>query len=1277
MFLLVYYQDPVNKKFSTMKNLFTKSTLFLTAGIVFAVLTPFLGMSQIVSAPGGGLWSNGTTWVGGIVPGASDNVVISSTVNVNGNSCNNITISNGGVLQNNSNNSYTLNVNGNLTNNGTIVNNVYNLSVNVSGNVSNNGVMSNYALVLAGNGNQQVSSTQLISLANFSKNLSSGRAIATTALNFSGTSINLGNDTLQFTTGSSLAINGGYLGYGVIYKSSLPALQITSGGGAYFYSITLDATQSELNGTSVIYGYNNFKNNVINNGTLQNFSNNSYTLNVTGNFTNNGTIQNSVYYLYMTISGNMLNNGTWENYSTSMNGSTNQNLSMTQPFAGANFSKTASAGRINATSGLSFTGTIIDLGYDTLAFTTGSSIALNGGALNYGVIYKAALPALQITSGNGAYVYSFTIDAFQSEFYGDLRIYGNNNVFRRNVINLGTLQNYQNNSYTLNVAGNITNNGFVQNNVYSLYVNISGNMVNNGTWTNYATTLNGTVNQTLAMTQPFGGSFFYKTVSPGRAIATSGLDFVGTNVDFNADTLEFTTGNAISLTGGYLSTCVLYKSSLPAIQITGGNLAYLYVVTIDAPQTELAGDVRIYGNSNVLKTNVTNSGIIQNYQNNSYTLNVAGDFTNNGTVQNNVYSFYLNVTGNLANNGVWANYSTTLNGNGNQALSMTQPLTGNFFNKNVSPGRAIATTGLSFNGTAIDFNGDTLQFSSGNSLTMNGGYLYRAVLYKTSAPAILITSGGGNYLAQVTIDSPQTGLYGVVLISGNINSFKTNVTNYGTLQNRPNSSYTLPVTGNFSNNGIVQNNVYSFYLQVSGNISNDGTWRNYHTSLTGTNTHSLAFTNRFEGDIFINSNAAAGMTSTTDLIFDGTAIDLNDCSFSLLNGSRLSVLNGSLTDVVISGSNIRFNSLGAYCVGVVFNADVTLQGVFQAGTGVSFNGSIVNDGIMRNRSNSTYSVLVQGGLENNGSITNNVYNFSITILGDIHNNGVWANYLTLLDGTTDQNIFLVNGNAIQGQIRLDANFSGSGLSWWGPQGNLVGNPAFSGANSQNLNFLNPVTDAYAGQYYCVNNQGVHSRNIFIQSQLNPVRTLTLNLLLEGLYNANGTMNPSLDASGSPVWSSGIADQITVELRDNGNFSNIVFAKEEVLLSTSGLVSFAVPAAYSSSYYLAIRHRSGIITVSAAPVSFTTPQVNYNFDVASKAYGSNLALMPDGWYALFGGDVNQDGIVDTADMTPVDNGSAAYLSGYRNPDANGDGVIDTADMTLVDNNSANYISAATP
>ncbi|MFH1119381.1 MAG: hypothetical protein V1775_06120 [Bacteroidota bacterium] len=1090
-----------------MKNLFTPSALYLLIGLFFITSSPLFVKSQIVSAPAGGLWTSGTTWVGGIVPGAADNVVIASAVTVNGNACNNMSISSGGLLRNYTANTYLLTVNGNLTNSGIISNNVsYNLIVNVLGNVSNNGVMSNNTLTLSGSNNQQISSTQPLEISNFTKNLTLGRAIATTNLNFVGTNINLLSDTLEFTTGNTLTISGGYLINGVIIKSSLPALQINAGSGTYASGLTIDANQTQL--------------------------------------------------------------------------------------------------------------------------------------------------------------------------YGTLMILGSACTFRNNIFNFGILQNHPSNTYPLTIVGNFTNNGTVQDNVYNINLNISGNLENNGTWTNETTTLNGIGNQDISMTQLFGGSNFVRNASAGRVRATTGLNFVGTVIDFNNDTLQFTTGNAISLSGGYLIDGVLYKVTLPALQFTSGSGTYLSEVTINSPQTELYGIVMIYGNNNNFGNNVINFGTLQNRPSNAFNLTVNGNFTNNGIVNNNVYNFNINISGNLANNGTWTNNSTILNGNGNQELVMSQPFGGTSFTKTSSTGRAIATTGLSFVGTLIDFNADTLQFTTGNALTMSGGYLSSCILFKTALPAIQLTCGNGNYLSALTIDAPRTELYGSVHIYSS-NIFKTNVINNGALQNRPVNTYTLPVIGDFTNNGNTLNNVYNFSLEISGNVTNNGTWANRQTTLTGTNTHTMTFSNRFEGDLFTNANIVGSMISTSDIMFDGTTIDLNDCSFSLATGSVLSVMNGSLSDAVISGSLIRFHSLGAYCLGVVFNSDVTLNGVFQAGSGVSFNGSIINDGVMRNRGINSYQIQVQGGLENNGSVMNNVYNFTVTVFGDISNNGVWSNYLTILDGTTDQNVFLINGSSIQSQIRLDANFTGSSFAWWGPQGNLVGNPGYSGANTQNLNFLNPVTDAFAGQYYCINNLAVHSRNVFIQSQTNQVRMLSLNFLLEGLYNSNGLLNPSLDATGTPVWSSGICDQITVELHDIGNFSNIIYTKDEVLLSTDGSVNVAVPATYNSSYYIAIRHRSGIITVSATPVSFTTPQISYSFDVASKAFGNNMALMPDGWYAFYGGDVNQDGTVDTGDMTPVDNGSAAFLSGYRNPDANGDGIIDTGDMTIIDNNSSNFVSAVFP
>jgi hypothetical protein len=88
-------------------------------------------------------------------------------------------------------------------------------------------------------------------------------------------------------------------------------------------------------------------------------------------------------------------------------------------------------------------------------------------------------------------------------------------------------------------------------------------------------------------------------------------------------------------------------------------------------------------------------------------------------------------------------------------------------------------------------------------------------------------------------------------------------------------------------------------------------------------------------------------------------------------------------------------------------------------------------------------------------------------------------------------------------------------------------------------------------------------------------------------------------------------------------------------------------------------------------------INYSFDNPSKAYGGNLLQMITGQFVIYSGDVNQDGVVDTADMTPIDNDSANYAAGYLDTDVNGDGVIDTADMTIVDNNAAAYVGSITP
>ncbi len=171
------------------------------------------------------------------------------------------------------------------------------------------------------------------------------------------------------------------------------------------------------------------------------------------------------------------------------------------------------------------------------------------------------------------------------------------------------------------------------------------------------------------------------------------------------------------------------------------------------------------------------------------------------------------------------------------------------------------------------------------------------------------------------------------------------------------------------------------------------------------------------------------------------------------------------------------------------------------------------------------------------------------------------------------------------------------------------------------------------------------------------------------------MNQAFNESG-PQFSSGIADEIRVEFRNRFDYADAEYVAEHVPLSTNGTAVIHFPALLSQPYYITIRHRNGLETTTSSPVSFDNETISYSFDTPAKAYGNNLLLMSDGYYTIYGGDVNQDGSVDTGDMTLVDN-DAAFVSGYLATDVNGDGTIDTGDMTIIDNNAAAFVGSITP
>ncbi|MHC1774644.1 MAG: PKD domain-containing protein [Lentimicrobium sp.] len=190
------------------------------------------------------------------------------------------------------------------------------------------------------------------------------------------------------------------------------------------------------------------------------------------------------------------------------------------------------------------------------------------------------------------------------------------------------------------------------------------------------------------------------------------------------------------------------------------------------------------------------------------------------------------------------------------------------------------------------------------------------------------------------------------------------------------------------------------------------------------------------------------------------------------------------------------------------------------------------------------------------------------------------------------------------------------------------------------------------------------------------KILNLTVYLQGLYAGNGTLNQANNETGAQ-FGAGIADQITVELHNSENYSIIEHSVPEVNLGTNGSASITIPSGKNGNYYLTVKHRNSIETTSATPVSFSGQVIDFALNSPVSTYGSNLILMNDGQYAVYGGDVNQDGVINNLDINVVDTGISGFATGYMVTDINGDGVTDLQDFHMIDNNQFNFVGSIIP
>lgn len=289
--------------------------------------------------------------------------------------------------------------------------------------------------------------------------------------------------------------------------------------------------------------------------------------------------------------------------------------------------------------------------------------------------------------------------------------------------------------------------------------------------------------------------------------------------------------------------------------------------------------------------------------------------------------------------------------------------------------------------------------------------------------------------------------------------------------------------------------------------------------------------------------------------------------------------------------------------------------------------------------------------------------------------------LTFVQGDLNS---LISGMFAIGNNLLPSGLRSLAIGWFGdaqslPEGAVLIDLKFNFlGGTTNLTWFDDgasceYTDA---AYYALND--VPTNCHYVNGLVTSEKCLNLNFILEGLYNPDTHLMGSALGNVSGPCEVGISDYAQVELRSADDYSNIVFATGDFNLNMTGQTRVLVPSALNENYHITVRHRNSIATVSAVPVSFSGTIMNYSFtDQSSKAWGSNMIQMADGKWAFFSGDVNQDGSVDTGDMSPVDNDAAAFASGYLATDVNGDGMVDTADITLIDNNAANFTGSITP
>ena len=976
--------------------------LSVLLALVIMPVAPVFAAGTITSTATGGAWSVGSTWLGGIVPGIGDSVIIATGATVTLDSATmvagSLTIQSGATLDTTSTN-YALVVSSSFSNSGTLEANASTITIsgaftmdagafngatstlNLNGAVTKTGGTFTPGSVNYGaTGDQTViGNVTYVTLA------TSGSGNKTTGGNttISGT-LTVGSGTTFTVSTFSIAVTGATTVNGTLTHTSATGMPKTYSGNV---TINSGGVWNDSAATIAISFGGNFQNDgTLNAGTgIHTFSGASKTFSgtnpisipnvtITGAHTNTGTLIAGT----LTVNGVTLTNNGTLTVGTTLTGTggliqgTGATLNIGGSSSIATLTASASPNTVNYNKTGGQTVNASTTTYHHLILSgSGAKNLTNVTTINGDLTLSTVTPGSTTTTA--VIAAAFTIN-------GNLNI-GASTLFTVGAFNItvtgaavvsGTLT-HNNTAGAKTYTGDITiNSGGVWNETVAALISFGGNLQNDGVWT------------AGAGMHTFSGAG--KTFSGTSAISIPNMTITGAYTNNGTLTVSTTLLGAGSLSQGASGTLNL-----------GASADNFTLSTLDASTS--GNTVNYNGAAQTVKAtpyhHLTLSGSGVKTLTGLTTVN--GDLTFAGTTASATTTNTLAVGGNLSLTGTGINTVTTgaaltIGGNFNITGTGATTFTVGAFPITVTGATTISGLNTSVNSTLLHTAGATPVYTGLVTISPNGiwdnsanvNINLRGGLANNSAETF--SAGTGVY----TFDTNAQAIGGMNPISiPNITVTGVTVTNNGTLSVGTALSGTGGLTQGADDTLNIggTSGISTLTASASGNTVNyNGAAQTvvatpyHHLTFSGSGAKTLTGLTTVNGNLTLSGTASA--TTAANLTIGGAlaigpgtaftvgAFDITVAGATTLSGTSTLTHNSSTGaktysgDVIINSGSTWFDN--AAVIAVSFGGNFQNSGILNAGTGVhTFTGT----GKLFSGTISIPNIAISGSYTNNGTLT--------------------------------------------------------------------------------------------------------------------------------------------------------------------------------------------------------------------------------------------------------------------------------------------------------------------